>query len=128
MTGDNPDSNWLEDELEITDLRPGPVDASGETSLPGLPKRGWQRAALGLGLALMVIILLGGPLSIGEALPRVPVSPTLTEEAALPPVLAAPHAAPTALAGIFSEVPALRPRAHQLPRETSDAHRGRPSD
>ena len=63
MTKDTPDPSRVEDELEVTDLRPQRIRARGVARLPGLPTRAWQRLILGLGLVLLVAVLLAGPLS-----------------------------------------------------------------
>jgi hypothetical protein len=100
----------IEDELEITDLR----------ARRGV--RAWQGLALGLSLVLLVAVLLVTPVSRGSALwglagalasptttsTGVPLLPTETLSAALPPTPAPPVAAPTAVPDV-SGVPALGP-------------------
>lgn len=109
MSDGEPSAGRDQNELEISDLQPR------RAAQP------WQRLAIGLSfLLLLVVILVGGPLSGGSALwglaatPAVPTPtalaplPNETVSAALPPTPAAPLAAPTALPGV-SGVPALGP-------------------
>jgi hypothetical protein len=123
MPDGEPPAGRDEDELEVSDLRPRRTpDRFGDEGRPRLSARAWRGIALGLGLVLLVALLLGGPLS-GGALWRlvsarvppasptptaVPLLPTPTLSAALPPTPAPPLAAPTALPGGFG-VPALGP-------------------
>jgi hypothetical protein len=115
MPDDEPSAGRDEnaDALELTELRP-----RGDTPA-------WRRRILGPGLFLLVAVLLvavlaggplaGAPIALTPTPPAtatiVPLLPTETVSAALPPAPAPPLAAPTALPGLsgMSGMPVLAP-------------------